>query len=929
MSSSAGASESRLRAGPAAALVLALILAPSARARGAALVQDAPADIVERVVVEVDGRPGEAGLLDLIPIRPGDPLEPRLVDQAVKQIFRTGLFADVRVERRGEGRIELVFVLVQNVFVDDVLFKGVKVPAVRLRDALVSLRPGSTLQEDRLGEAVEEVRRGLRREGRFDATVAAEVRRKPGATTADLVFHVQDWKSFRVGGLEIEWKAEIPDRKLLKKMKTKVGDVYVPRRLESDLEALSAGLAKAGYRRAEVLLAGETYDERRGRVDLVVEILPHERIVIEVEGARVPVRLLEPIWQERVFEAWGLAEGEARILNHLRRKGYLFAEVESRVEKGPNELRIVHDVAPGERSKVGGVEFRGLRAFSSVDMKNRLALREGIPLFSFLSYDRLFTIPREIEDHYKENGFADVQVSLELERREAAIQAIYDVREGPRTVIEDVRIEGAELVPPDEVLAGILSRPGGPFFPPNVQGDVTRIETAYLDRGVRGTSVVPRVEPAGENRVTVVFEVDEGERVVIGNIFVAGNRRTKPRVIRRELRVEKGDAADYGGLLESKRRLENLGLFADVRVDEVQTAPGEEVVVVTVREGDDNYAGLGVGFESVVPLTGSVATWPNNFRPRLAGEYIRSNVLGLGAQLGVLGQISTRERRAVVSWNQPYILGLAMPTTLLAWAEREQREAFTFDRRGVSLSAVKPLTKARLLLGSLSLTRTAIVLPVDLSELPEDIDRQFLPYSAALASVSMSWERRDDTLNPSRGYFFSAAGEWGVPLFGMESDYQKVFLKGQVFQPLSSAFGFGATARLGLGNGLRHLPERFFAGGSNTFRGEEFEMLGPIDETSLKPYGGEAVLLVNAEISWTVFPSWKALQLAGFFDLGNVYAGLDAFRPLDLLGAAGAGLRYRTPLGPVRVELAWKLWGFDAQDRKGKPLIFLTIGPIF
>lgn len=928
MSSSAGASESRVRARLAAALVLALVLAPAAPARGVGPAQDAPADIVERVVVEVDGRPGDAGLLDLIPIRPGDPLEPRLVDQAVKQIFRTGLFSDVRVERRGEGRIELLFDLVQNVFIDDVLFKGVKVPAARLREALTSLRPGATLQEDRLGEAVEEVRRGLKREGRFDAAVTAEVRRRPGATTADLVFHIQDWKSFRVAGLEIEWKAEIPDRKLLKKMRTKVGDVYVPSRLEADLEALSAGLAREGYRRAEVRLAGETYDERMGRVDLVVEIRPQERIVIEVNGARVPVRLLEPIWEERVFEAWGLAEGEARILNHLRRKGHLFAEVESRVEKGRNELRIVHDVAPGERSKVGGVEFRGLNAFSSVDMKNRLALREGIPLFSFLSYDRLFTIPREIEEHYKENGYADVQVSLEWERLHSGLQAVYDIREGPKTVVDDVRIEGAELVTAGEILAGILNRPGGPYFPPNVQGDVTRIEAVYLDRGVRGTSVVPRVEPAGEDRVTVVFEVEEGERVVIDNIFVAGNRRTKPRVVRRELRVGKGDAADYGGLQESKRRLESLGLFADVRVDEVQTGPGEEVVVVTVREGDDNYAGLGVGFESLAPLTGSLAAWPNNFRPRLAGEYIRSNVLGLGAQLGVLGQISKFERRAVVSWNQPYFLGLSMPTTLLGWAEREERTTFTLDRRGVSLSAVRPLTKARLLLGSLSLTRTAI--PVyDLDNPPENIDRRFQPYSAAIASVSMSWERRDDTLNPTRGHFFSAVAEWGFPVFGMESDYQKVFLKGQVYRPLASTLYFGTTARLGLGNGLRNLPERFFAGGSNTFRGEEFELLGPIDETNLNPYGGEAVLLFNTELSWAIFPSWKALQLAAFFDLGNVYAGLDEFQPFDLLGAAGAGLRYRTPLGPVRVEIAWKLWGFDAQDRKGKPLIFLTIGPIF
>jgi outer membrane protein insertion porin family/translocation and assembly module TamA len=269
-----------------------------------------------------------------------------------------------------------------------------------------------------------------------------------------------------------------------------------------------------------------------------------------------------------------------------------------------------------------------------------------------------------------------------------------------------------------------------------------------------------------------------------------------------------------------------------------------------------------------------------------------------------------------------------MPTTLLAWAEREERESFTFDRRGVSLSTIKALSKARLLLASLSLTRTALPY-IDLGNPPENIDRRFQPYSAALASLSLSWERRDDTLNPAKGYFFNVTGEWGFPVFGMESDYQKIFLKSQLFRPLASGLNLGLTARLGLGNGLRNLPERFFAGGSNTFRGEEFDMLGPLDPTTLKPYGGEAVFLVNTELAYALFPSWKEFRLAAFFDLGNVYGSLKAFRPLDLQGAAGAGIRYQTPLGPVRVEVAWKLWGFDAQDKKGRPLIFLTIGNIF
>jgi outer membrane protein assembly complex protein YaeT len=925
MSSSASASKTGCRAGRTGAiLVLALALAAAgARTLGA---QEAP--LVARIVVRVDGQPGEAGLLDLIPIKPGDSFSPRLVDQAVKQIFRTGLFADVRVTRQGEPRIDLVFDLARKVFIDAVRFRGPKVPAARLRDSLTALRPGAYLQEDRIPDAVKEVQGGLRQEGFFDAVVVCDVKRKEGASTADLVFRILDWRTFRIGGLEVEWKAEIPERALLKKMKSSVGDLYVPERLATDLQALSEGLDRAGYPRAEVRLAGEAFDEETRRVDLRIEILPNEKITIVVNGAKVPRRLLGPIWEERVFEQWGLSEGEARILNLLRRQGYLFASVQSRVEKGRNELIVIHDVARGEKSKIAGVDFRGNAAFSSLDLRTRVAVREGVPLFSLLRYDKLFSIPRELESFYKDNGFADVQVRLDLARDPRGVRAVFDIREGLKTTVESVRIEGTSLLSAEVLTNSLVSRQGGPYFAPNVQRDAGQIETIYLDNGIRGTEVVPHVERLPGNRVSLIYEVKEGTRVIVRDVFVTGNRITRNRVIRREIRVKKGAEADFSLAQETKRRLELLGLFSEVRVDEVQTGPAEEIVVVTVREGEKNYAGLGLGFESRNPVSGSLADWPNDFRPRGTLEYIRSNIFGLGAQVGVLGQVSTIERRAVLSWNQPYLFGLSMPTTILGWAEREARTGFTLDRRGLSFSAAKALSKSRLLLGSLSVTRTSL-LDVDLNNLPPDIDRRFLPYSAALGSLSMSWERRDDTLNPTRGYFFSAVGEIGVPIFGTESNYQKLFLKSQFYHPLASRVNLGLVGRLGLGNGLTHLPERFFAGGSNTFRGEEFEQLGPIDTTTLKPYGGEAVLLVNAELTFAIFPAWREFRLASFFDLGNVYETIGGFRPFDLRGAAGAGLRYRTPLGPVRVEIAWKLWGFDVQDKKGRPLIFLTIGNIF
>jgi outer membrane protein assembly factor BamA len=218
-------------------------------------------------------------------------------------------------------------------------------------------------------------------------------------------------------------------------MKSRIGDLYGPDRLAADLQALSQGLDRAGYPRAEVRLLGEIFNEESRRVDLRIEILPNEKITILVNGAKVPRRIISPIWEERVFEQWGLSEGEARILNYLRRQGYLFAAVRSRVDRARNELIVVHDVTRGEKSKIAGVDFRGNSAYSSLDLRTRLAVREGVPLFSLLSYDRLFSIPRELESFYKDSGFADVQVRLDLAKEERGVRAIFDIQEGPKTTV--------------------------------------------------------------------------------------------------------------------------------------------------------------------------------------------------------------------------------------------------------------------------------------------------------------------------------------------------------------------------------------------------------------------------------------------------------------------------------------------------------------
>ncbi len=195
-----------------------------------------------------------------------------------------------------------------------------------------------------------------------------------------------------------------------------------------------------------------------------------------------------------------------------------------------------------------------------------------------------------------------------------------------------------------------------------------------------------------------------------------------------------------------------------------------------------------------------------------------------------------------------------------------------------------------------------------------------------LASASVIRDRRDDSFNPSRGTFMSAVGEWAFPLLGTESDYLKAFFKYQYYHPLLSRLNFSATARIGLGRGRIPVPERFFAGGSNSFRGERIDELGPKDPDTGMPIGGKAMVLANLEVRFPLFQSLPNLSGAAFYDIGQVFSKRKDFSLFNFQGAVGLGLRYRTPLGPFRFDLGWNV---DDPGKKGRPILFITIGNVF
>jgi outer membrane protein insertion porin family len=901
------------------AVLLAAVLAASSALAAA----ERPVPTVTAVAVFVDGRPADADLAALVPLAPGEPFSLKRIDDAIKQIYKTGLFADIQVHRQGGEDVRLTVILERRLSVRNVFFRGgAGISASRLRENLYAIRTDVPYSDERKAKAVAELRESLRKEGYLNCTVSASIVRAAGLAAVDVTFEIEPGLRFILRQVDFIGETGLDPNLLRRQTESRPGRPYNPAVLEADIVRLRDFYVEMGYPRADIAIQGRTFHETDNTVSLRFRIDPKERIRIEVRGADFDPVLLRPFWEERVFEDWSVSQAEARILADLRGRGYLFASIRTTVQRSARELTVVHEVEAGEKQRIGDVVFQGNTHFSAAEIRTALGIGPKIPYLSPIDSGELFDVPGRIARFYESRGFARTRVTLNFRKSGRWTVAVFEVTEGPLQVVERMATSGALLFSPAELLAQVSIRAGGPFYSPNVQRDVGRLESYYLNQGVRGTKVAAVVEASGEDRFTIVFRIEEGRRVRVGRILVAGLQVTRRSLIERELKLKEGDWAGSEAILETRRGLEKLGVFSEVRIEEVPSGPEAETLVINLREGERNLISLGAGLETKNEPT-SLDLAKNVIGPRATAEFIHGNVFGRAAQLSLVTQFSQRERRAVLSWEEPYLFGVRVQTIFNAWLEREARVSYGFDRRGVSLSGSKILSEGWLSLTTLRWDTTTLYF-LDVPE--NEVDRQHVPYSTTSASETLLFDRRNDTFNPERGAFFSGVLEWALPFFQAESDYIKSFVKYQQYVPIIGRWNFSWTARLGLSMGRIPIHERFFAGGSNSFRGELFDELGPKDAESLRPIGGKTIALFNFELKVPTFPSLPGLMGAVFLDAGNVFSHRNDFSLSRLETALGFGLRYKTPLGPVRFDLAWNL---NPPAGAGGAKAFITIGNVF
>jgi outer membrane protein assembly factor BamA len=534
------------------------------------------------------------------------------------------------------------------------------------------------------------------------------------------------------------------------------------------------------------------------------------------------------------------------------------------------------------------------------------------------------------------------------------VKPVITIKEGPRVVVGQISITGNTAVPTERLRAVLSLAPGAPYYGPKVALDRDALTAFYLDEGYASADVTvtaPALVPTSDGaRADIRFTVTEGPQTVVEHIFISGNLRTRREIIERELQIAVGRPLGQAALTESRRRLTGLSLFRRIQISVISHGdPRLRDVIIVVEEAQQTTIGYGGGLQVDRVLrsadTGATTRERYELAPRGFFEVGRRNLGGRNRSLNVYSRLSLRpnpeenssnpfafpEYRIVGTYREPRALRNYGDLTATAAVEQGVRTGFNFSRKGFNAELghqVNPTTRgsARYSFGTTRIFDNQLLEEDDpLAVL--NVDRVFPQVRLSSFSGAASRDTRDDPFEPQKGTFISGDATIAARGIGSEVGFTKSFVQGFFYRNLGRPnLVFAGGARLGLAraflrlvntvdaNGapqtlpVRDLPasERFFAGGDTTIRGYSLDSVG-VPETITSagfPKGGDAEVVLNAELRVPVFGNVGAVVFA---DGGNVFARAADLDLSRLRGSVGFSGRYRSPIGPIRIDIGFKL----------------------
>ena len=963
--------------------VVAVLLLTASPTRAAEV-----ADFVGKTVVEVqlflDGQPlQDRSTLALVETRAGQPLSIRQVRESEIHLLNLREFGDVRVTATEDPNgLVLRYDLVPLRAAVDIEVRGALGRSKEELLDLITRQLGRGSEVDQVSAVVTQLEELYRSEGRF----AARIRSPAAPPGSRLVFEIDQGPAARISRVDLSGVSDDRRSGVLARLGLEVGEVYDPVRVESRLAEYEADVRSSRYYEAS-FRHDATPSPDGVTVDLAVHIQTGSRVSIRfsvdggdpvaMESDPVPdVRLAElvPVAREGSVDEDLLEDSSLRVETRLRQLGYRNAVVTyDRQQDQAGELSIVFTVDRGPQYLVADIQFYGQERLTIAQLRALFGVARGAPLV----IADIDAGVRAVRTRYAQDGYRGIQVNPMPDEHETPdggdpVQVVLvsytvEIVEGPRTTVGEVRFVGyTEFTDEAELRTVVASAEGEAFYAPVVEADLAAVRAHYLNDGYETVRVTVDVDPSVDESgptVDLTFAIREGPQVVVEHVLVVGNRRIADSTVLDELTLRPGEPWGRDEQDESLRRLTALGLFRRIDISGLSHGAGSRRdVVIVVEEAPATRVGYGGGLEVSQRLRaseGGAAVERLEFAPRGFFQIGRSNLWGKNRSINLFTRVSVRrkddvdadvprtslgfnEYRVLLDYREPRAFGQSGDLFVSGFIEQVIRPSFDLFSRGVNAQLQRAIGFT--MTGSVGYTygqNRVTNAQIQAEDVPL-VDRLFPTVTLSSFLGGLIRDTRNDPLDPTRGALLAIDGRAAFRSIGSEVGFAKTTLEGRFYHQLRGDVVFGARALLGLARGfelqlegdeqsIQELPasERFFAGGDTTVRGFALDRLGDgptIDENGF-PTGGNALIVLNSELR---VPVTGVLQVVGFLDVGNVFDRVSNLRLGGIRGSPGFGVRYRSPLGPIRVDLGFKL---DRQEFAGElerlTALHISIGQAF
>ena len=747
-----------------------------------------------------------------------------------------------------------------------------------------------------------------------------------------------------IGEIRFTGEVNFAKNTLLKHLNAASGNRYDFQKVQRGLDKLHDLYTSESHLESDIRMRREVND---GIVDIEIDIEPGPVVRFSFEGFHIASKTrrdVENAWIDGVFEAGRVEDAVAVLRRAMIKDGYLEAEILVEVENFAENVKDVGQMVRDVKFHITpGLHYSGVRVrFPGATEISEEKLRDAIKNAGFESdvYADPGKVSAFIRNYYREYGYLEARASdtrLDLNPETGAGQAVIEVYEGPLFIIGDLEFTGNNALGFYTLWAAIPTSSGSFYSPESLLNSIKAIENIYRRRGYNDVSVAFKVmQDTPKASAHLTFQITERRQSFIENIEIDGNQRTSLQFVIRQLDFEAGDVLDFEKINESRRRLYATGVYSSVDfiTDEIVGSdmdPTRKNVRVRLRLRENAPYRLQYGLY-----------YDTDRGPGGIAEAQSMNVMGRASNLGFRARYDSDLQEGRVYYRQPHIRDLHLKMDTSVFVQKEQRSSYSARRLGFSLTQERAISREYRIDYGYRYDHVRWE--------PENVILNPAMFQSnvpvARLTATLTRDTRDDIWDATRGEFATHTVEFGPTWLGSEIGF--VRYSGQYFRyvpidkflglsvrdtegnALPPRFVYAGAIRLGLTSsfGDRDLisPERFFAGGGNTMRGFEQDMLGPLelhDDGRLIPKGGEGMFIFNSEIR---FPIWSVLHGVGFMDIGNVYSRLGDF-DFSLRKTAGAGVLLKTSFFlPLRFDYGFKL---DRRTGERSGTFFFSIGQAF